>query len=181
MDECVAESRKHSPTDILQTETVAKQLKPRSGELPNRAVSVFYQNMCDRQLSRAADEAAHEFMSSTHVTVVVVMMAYMPFLEYQLLWALYMSSNLILRITERQVLPYLFSTLGILERGGVALSGPYSSRNWLEPRSALLSELTFSPYCIISVPCSRVFSTWSRIRKEPLEFDDPILGSVVDG
>lgn len=114
------------------------------------------------------------------MTVVVVMMAYMPFLEYQLLWALYMSSNLILRITERQVLPYLFSTLGILERGGVALSGPYSSRNWLEPRSALLSELTFSPYRIISVPCSRVFSTWSRIRKEPLEFDDPILGSVVD-
>lgn len=109
MNECVAESRKHSPTDILQTETVAKQLKPRSGELPNRAVSVFYQNICDRQLSRAADEAAREFMSLTHVKVVVVMMAYMPFLEYQLLWSLYMSSNLILRITERQVLPYLFS------------------------------------------------------------------------
>ena len=144
-------------------------------------MSVFYQDMCDRQPCRAADKAAHEFMSLIHVTVVVVMMAYMSFLEHQLLWALYMSSNLILRITERQVLLYLLSTPGILERGGVALSGSHSSSSWLEPRSALLSELTFFPYRIISVPCSGVFSTWSRIRKEPLEFDDPILGSVVAG
>lgn len=76
-------------------------MKPRSGELPNTAVSVFSQDKCDRQLCRAADEAAHEFMSSTHVMVVVVMMAYMPFLEHQLLWTLHVSSNLILRIMER--------------------------------------------------------------------------------
>lgn len=82
-----------APQIFCRLETVAKQLKPRSGELPNRAVSVFYQDMCDRQLCRAADEAAYELMSSTHVTVVVVMMAYMTFHEHQLLWTLHMSSN----------------------------------------------------------------------------------------